>query len=72
MKYLVLLLFLCSCAIMQPRVPTYTYSFRVLNGNLRDGVFYSDVPYAPGDTIVEIPSKHMIVITDVKFYKDGK
>jgi hypothetical protein len=68
MKKLILLAaLLSSCIILQPR-PVYEYTYTCIHGDLKDTVFYSRVLYYPGDTIVEIPSRNAIVITDIKFY----
>lgn len=59
----------CSIAFID-RTPTYAYNYKCLRCNYKDSVLYANTLYYPGDTVVEIPSKNTILITNVRLTKD--
>lgn len=75
MKYLFLVPLFCSCSLLPLTRPTYTYRYLCPDCTMKDTVIYSNVLYYPGDTVIVLPSKKMIIITDValserpKFFK---
>lgn len=69
MKKFIVLLLLCGCSLTQPRTLTYAYKYKCDRCVMKDSSIYSDVLYYPGDTIIILPSKKVIVITDISFTK---